>query len=144
MKTNKTILCPSSRAQTGARLLGIRQEDGRVAILPEPLKIDESFIDISNQLATAEQQFRFTNKFVESGCKQWTGQRCGVADNLIQASQSLKLETTLPKCGIRGQCRWYHQNGAAACKICPLVITEVSEEEWELQQIEILQRPIKQ
>lgn len=142
MKTNKTILCPSSRAQTGARLLGIRQEDGRVAILPEPLKIDESFIDISNQLAHAEQQFRFTNKCVESGCKQWTGQRCGVSDNLIQASQFLKLDNSLPECGIRAQCRWYNQNGAAACNICPLVITEVTEEESENQQQSIIQLPL--
>jgi hypothetical protein len=141
VKTTKTILCPSSRAQTGARLLGIRQEDGSIAILPEPLKIDESFIDLSNQVASAERQFRFTNKCVESGCKQWTGQRCGVADNLIHASQSMKLEHTLQECGIRLQCRWYKQNGEAACKICPLVITEVSEEEWELQQLEIIQQP---
>ncbi|MBK7359176.1 MAG: hypothetical protein IPI45_06280 [Saprospiraceae bacterium] len=130
MKTTKTILCPSSRAQTGARLLGIRQEDGSMAILPEPLKIDNSFIDISHQLAPAEQQFRFTNKCVESGCKQWTGARCGVADKLIQACSSIQLANTLPECGIRPQCRWYKQNGDEACKICPLVITELTEEEW--------------
>src|SRR5437763_115569 len=32
----------------------------------------------------------------------------------------------LPRCGIRPRCRWFAQNGRAACEVCPLVVTDLS------------------
>jgi len=29
----------------------------------------------------------------------------------------------LPVCGIRADCRWFAQAGAAACRVCPIVRT---------------------
>ena len=130
MSENDRILCPSSRAKPGARLIGVRQDNGAVAILPQPLHIDEHFIEIANRSSPAEQKFRFTHKCVESGCTQWTGSRCGVADNVLALAEGMQLQEGIPSCGIRHQCRWYNQNGENACKVCPLVITETTEEEW--------------
>ena len=137
MKSKESVLCPSSRAQKGARLLGIRQEDGRVAILPQPLLINDAFIEEANKHTHAEQQFRFTNKCVESGCKQWTGTRCGVADTIVGVMNDLQTSDDLPACAIRPQCRWFKQNGADACKVCPFVITETTSEDWQLNPAEI-------
>lgn len=125
------ILCPSSKAQDGARLIGIRQDDGTVAILPQPLQINEDFILEANRSSRAEQKFRFTNKCVESGCTQWTGSRCGVADKVISVIHDLPVQEALPDCGIRPQCRWFRQNGPDACRVCPFVITHTTEEDWE-------------
>jgi hypothetical protein len=95
MEARKKIMCPSSKAQPGAQLLGVRQDDGTVAILPQPLRIDEAFVETANAVAPAEQRFRFTNKCVESGCMQWTGTRCGVADKVLSAILGLHQFFTL-------------------------------------------------
>ncbi len=133
MDSHEKTMCPSSKAAPGARLLGVRQEDGLVAILPQPLRIDDVFIKTANQTSPAEQHFRFTNKCVESGCAQWTGSRCGVADQIISVIDQLVVKHELPECGIRPACRWFKQNGSDACKVCPFVITHTTEEDWEMQ-----------
>jgi hypothetical protein len=134
MKKNGKIMCPSSKAQIGAQLLGVRQEDGTVAILPQPLRIDESFIEKANEHAHAEQRFRFTNKCIASGCAQWTGSRCGVADRVQSLLEHLPINENIIACAIRPQCRWYLQNGKQACQACPFVITETTAEEWLLSE----------
>ena len=121
-------MCPSSRCKEGSQLLGVRQ-NGIIAMLPYPLEIDENFIQKANEVAPAEQQFRFVNKCVEGGCKQWTGSRCGVVDKMLTFMDKATLSHGLFPCSIRKQCRWYLQTGAEACKICPSVITEISQEE---------------
>ncbi len=130
--TSDKKLCPSARAVTGSKLLGIRQPDGTVAILPEALPVTQQFID----KATAgnkdpQQHFRFANKCVEHGCKQWTGSRCGVADRIVEEIESLinSNEAELPECSIRSQCRWYSQWNYKACSACPYVVTKITEEE---------------
>jgi hypothetical protein len=41
---SKSILCPAHRCKPGSKLLGVRQSDGMIAILPQPLLIDEAFV----------------------------------------------------------------------------------------------------
>ena len=135
MDDRDKIMCPSSKATKGARLLGVRQEDGQVAILPQPLRLNDSFIEIASQIAPAEQHFRFTNKCIESGCAQWTGSRCGVSDQIVSVIDQVVTEHELPSCGIRPVCRWFRQNGADACRVCVYVITETTEAEWDIVQM---------
>jgi hypothetical protein len=33
--------------------------------------------------------------------------------------------SAIPACVLRAQCRWWHQEGAEACKRCPQVVTEM-------------------
>lgn len=122
--------CPSSKCKTGSQLLGVRQDDGTVAILPEPIQIDEHFIALANNGdSNATQHFRFTNKCVESGCSQWNGKACGVIENLVTHLDALPVRSELPACAIRTNCRWYQQQGANACKVCIFVITEITEKD---------------
>lgn len=130
MKTQESIRCPSNRCKPGSELLGIRQDDGSVAILPQPLYIDEHFIEqVSKDEMPPEQRFRFTNKCVESGCNQWNGKGCGVIDRVVQHLQDVPALAQLPVCGIRQQCRWFRQHQFNACKVCRFIITEISEEQ---------------
>lgn len=133
MDDRKKIMCPSSKASIGAKLLGVRQNDGTIAILPKPLLIDELFTKNAVNNSSPGRQFRFTNKCLESGCKQWKGNRCNVSDQIITAIDILSSNTELPVCDIRPQCRWFIQNGTDACKVCPIVISETTSEEWEDQ-----------
>ena len=127
-QTNK-ILCPSSRCKPGAQLLGLRLENGKMGILPQTLPIDQQFIENTRAGSIPEERFRFVNKCVENGCKQWTGKRCGIADTIIQHLDEIVEETVLPACEIRPRCRWFMQLGENACRICPYVITEITESE---------------
>jgi hypothetical protein len=130
MHEGQSYLCPSHRCKPGSQLLGIRQDDGTVAILPEPLPINESFIEAVKQDEMApEQRFRFTNKCIEGGCNQWTGSACGVVERIVLHLDSLPTLTALPVCGIRNKCRWFSQRQADACKACPFVITEITEQQ---------------
>jgi len=133
MPDNKKIMCPSSRAHVGSKLLGIRQNDGTVAILPQPLLIGEDFIREAGKTSPPEQRFRFTSKCAGSGCAQWTGKRCGVADKILSVIEDLPVSKQLPDCEIRPQCRWHIQNGADACKVCPFVVTHTTEADWNLR-----------
>ncbi|HEX7903847.1 MAG TPA: hypothetical protein VF487_08210 [Chitinophagaceae bacterium] len=139
MPDTESLWCPSHRCKPGSQLLGIRQDDGVVAILPTPLPIDDEFIKmVKDDPMAPEQRFRFTNKCIESGCNQWTGKSCGVVERIVQHLKDLPVISELPACGIRHKCRWYHQRKADACKACPFIITEITEEQiLELQEQEI-------
>jgi len=128
MAENDSIMCPSHRCKPGSRLLGIRQEDGTVAILPTALPIDQDFIDkvTGADLPAPEQRFRFTNKCVENGCNQWTGKGCGVVEQVVKFLDLVPANEVLPACSIRPRCRWFLQKGKDACKICPYIPTEVT------------------
>jgi hypothetical protein len=121
----ETILCPSSRCEDGALLLGIILPDGRVAFASERVEINQEFVDLANNGRSPEARFRFAGRCVQKGCKQWTGARCGVIDRVVEVLDTQELESEpLPECSIRPQCRWFYQSGAKACSACPEVITD--------------------
>jgi hypothetical protein len=139
MSDTQSLWCPSYRCKTGSQLLGVRQDDGTIAILPTPLPIDEAFINaVKDDEMAPEQRFRFTNKCVESGCNQWTGKNCGVVERVVQHLELLPVLEELPACGIRDKCRWYHQRKADACKVCPFIITEITEEQRQEVMAQVL------
>jgi hypothetical protein len=130
MSNGDPIRCPSHRCKPGSDLIGVRQDDGTVAILPQPLPVDKNFVEIASRDATApEQRFRFSNKCIEGGCSQWTGSRCGVIDNVMKLLNPEPAPEALPPCGIRPTCRWFLQSGPAACKVCPYVVTHITEQD---------------
>ena len=122
-------LCPSARAEPGATLLGVIGVDGQVAYLKTKLEIDQDFIDEASEYGAPEERFRFSGKCVEGKCMQWDNgaSRCGVLDGVAPLLGRGDAEAPLQPCVIRGACRWFRQDGAAACRICPGVITEIPE-----------------
>jgi hypothetical protein len=127
--------CPSSRCEPGATLLGVVNSDGTVGYVTTPLTIDEDFVATANEGRTPERRFRFAGPCVEGRCQQWTGSRCGVIDKVLDMpTDNLPDAAGLPKCSVRTTCRWYAQSGAAACRVCPYVITDLREEGVPLPQ----------
>jgi hypothetical protein len=125
--TTEKFLCPSSKCKDGAELIGIVKEDGHVDMLRKPMQVDQHFVDIASQGRRPESRFRFSNKCIKCGCAQWTGSRCGIIDKILDNVQDPPQQGSLPECAIRPNCRWFNQQGANACKICPFVITDVTE-----------------
>jgi hypothetical protein len=118
------ILCPSARCEPGAVLLGVVQADATVAFLPPGFVVDEGFVQIARQGRNPESRFRFSNRCVEAACRQWQDGRCTIPERVRERLDTLPAGD-LPECAVREQCRWHRQDGAAACALCPLVITDV-------------------
>lgn len=122
------ILCPSWKCEPGASLIGIVLPDGSVAFSKERIKIDAAFVETARQGRSPEKRFRFSSTCKRAACAQWTDNKCGIADIVIEehAHRAAPQEGSfvLPECSIRTQCRWYLQRGEAACRACPEVITD--------------------
>jgi hypothetical protein len=125
-KTDKS--CPSSTCEDGATLLGVVNANGTIGYISTPVTIDEDFIREARQQGDPESQFRFSNRCVTTGCKQWSHGKCGVIDKIVHNNEGIELPEQLPDCSIRSSCRWYHQEGAKSCSFCPYIITNMLEQ----------------
>ena len=125
-----SILCPSSRCQEGAILLGIVLPDGSVAFAKDRIVVNGGFVQNATREGShpPETRFRFSTPCVQGACQQWTGSRCGVIDSVVSEAHDAGYEpppgVQLPECSIRADCRWFGQSAAAACAVCDLVVTE--------------------
>ncbi|MBR0681233.1 hypothetical protein GXW74_12125 [Roseomonas eburnea] len=123
-----TRLCPSAPAEPGALVIGVVGPDGRVAHLATPLRADEAFVArLRREDASPETRFRFSGTCLEGRCAQWTGTGCGIIERVLARIDAAEAAAPLPRCGIRRDCRWHAQRGAAACHACPLVVTDQRE-----------------
>jgi len=124
------ILCPSSLCKEGAGILGVVKEDNHIAFLKKKFSVNEEFIQIAKLGRSPEKRFRFFDKCVKGGCKQWKENRCSLIDNIISNCNvkllEIKQDENFKDCIIRENCRWFNQKGYEACKICPEVITDLS------------------
>jgi len=116
-------MCPSSRCEPGAVLLGVVVASGELAYASERLVIDDEFVQIARAGRSPEKRFRFSSRCVQAACRQWTGARCGVIDAVVE-TVGPRDATDLPACSIRPECRWFRQSGATACAVCPEVLTD--------------------
>ena len=118
--TPAALTCPSSHCAPGNLLIGIVSGDGAIVPVRPPLPVDETFVDGARQASERppEARFRFAGRCVTSSCRQWTGSRCSIGD--IVAASRPDPEPLQP-CVIRPTCRWWLQNGPAACHGCTLV-----------------------
>jgi hypothetical protein len=122
---NKLSLCPSAPCKEDAILLGIVNRDGKVSFASKKIVVDSGFVEIAHGGRTPGKRFRFSAPCMKNGCEQWSQGRCRVIDEAIRIFGTRDPDE-LPKCAIRDQCRWFQQCGAAACSICPEVITDLT------------------
>ena len=119
-------VCPSTRVHAGAILLGVIGPEGRVAYLTPETRVDEEFVRAVQEPGTApEKRFRFAGRCVEDACSHWTGDCCGVIELGVRSDlgkESNGSGGTLPRCSIRPRCRWFFDEGARACRVCPLIV----------------------
>jgi hypothetical protein len=65
--------------------------------------------------------FRLAATCAEHQCPHFDGADCRLAARIVRILPA--VVNTLPPCLIRKECRWYSQEGGAACKRCPEVTT---------------------
>lgn len=117
-----------------AVVLGVvRELDGWSFVhhLAEPLPVTPALLALAGD-APSGQVFRFAADCATDACAHFDGERCRLATKLVRAS--LDTAATLPPCRIRKDCRWYTQEGNAACFVCPLIFSETATPATELAQ----------
>jgi hypothetical protein len=117
-------VCPS--AQPGmdqCRVLGVVQRTGPVPMLEylsEHVPATPEVLGMAAPLKPTE-VFRLAATCAEGQCPHFDGADCRLATRVVQIMPA--VVDTLPPCIIRKECRWYSQEGGAACKRCPEITT---------------------
>ncbi len=121
----RTTLCPSARPEPGESLVfGVisgTPEKPQVAYLKQPQPITDELIAKVSPVTPAE-VFRTAATCIQSGCQHFNGKDCRLAMRVVEKMPAVAEE--LPPCSIRRDCRWWQQEGKAACMRCPQVITD--------------------
>lgn len=117
------LLCPSAPAAVNALVIGVVTADGSVGYVRDLLPVTPQFLRVAGTGSPPERHFRFSSPCQECACAQWAGDSCSLPQRLAELVPSENAATGLPRCAIRARCRWFHQSGADACHICPLITT---------------------
>ena len=128
ISADKPLLCPSAQPDMkDARILGVvsgSAEAPELAYLNQHLPVSQELLATAAP-ANPLQVFRIAAQCEEKACCHFDGKNCRLATRIVQILPA--VSEALPACLIRPTCRWYQQEGRAACLRCPQVITETYE-----------------
>lgn len=128
-------LCPSGRPEAGEAVVfgvvGGSVAAPQVGYLTEPMPVNEDILALSDSVEPTE-IFRIASTCVGYGCKHFNG-HCSLAMQIVE--QLPPVVEALPACQIRSHCRWWQQEGKAACQRCPQVVTDNYYASDQLQQV---------
>jgi hypothetical protein len=117
-------LCPSAQPEMeGAVVFGVvggTADEPWVRYLTERLPATPEVLALTGTAAPAE-VYRFGAPCAGGGCRHFDGASCRLATKLVQLTPV--ASTALPACALRPDCRWWRQEGKAACMRCPVVVT---------------------
>jgi hypothetical protein len=123
-KSTRPVLCPSAQpAMAGSMAFGVvtgTAEEPRVAWLEKPVPVTDDLLALTGPVPPT-QVLRFSAPCQESACCHFDGKDCQLATRLVQLMPL--VDPTLPPCKIRQDCRWFVQEGKAACQRCPQIVT---------------------
>jgi hypothetical protein len=118
-------LCPSAQPEMESSVVfgvvGGSVEEPRLAYLKEPQPVTDEILGLSGPVKPTE-VFRFAAPCAGSGCKHFDGSDCTLAQRTVTMLPA--AVNKIPPCRIRPRCRWWRQEGVAACMRCPVVVTE--------------------
>ena len=118
-------LCPSAQPEMAESvafaIIGGTVDEPRAIPLVEPRPVTPELLAMTEPVKPTE-VFRFAAPCAGSQCAHFDRGNC----RLVQRTIALLpvVSETLPACRIRAECRWWLQEGRAACMRCPQVITE--------------------
>lgn len=122
------LMCPSAQPEMqGSRVLGVvggTADAPAVAYLNQFLPVTDEIIALA-QPAKPTQVMRFAAPCQEKLCSHFDGKDCGLVTRIVQILPA--VTEALPACLIRATCRWFAQEGRAACQRCPQIVTQVDE-----------------
>lgn len=135
-------LCPSAQpGMDNCRILGVVQQlpTPRIVYLNEILPATDKILAMSAPLKPTE-VFRLAATCAEHKCPHFDGADCQLATRIVNRLPA--VVDTLPPCTIRKDCRWYSQEGGAACQRCPEITTvsyDLSDTTREVSALPVMQ-----
>ena len=121
---DQEMRCPSAQpGMADLRVLGVVKETPvgpRVAYLREDVIASDEVLALAEPVQPTE-VFRLSGSCAGSTCAHFRDQRCRLAERVV--SLLAPVASALPPCRIRPSCRWYVQEGRAACVRCPQIAT---------------------
>jgi hypothetical protein len=118
-------MCPSSQPDQGATsifgIVGGTIDEPQIAYLSQLVPASPELLDIAGD-ARATQVFRLAGPCALSACQHFDGAKCRLAMRVVESLPT--VVDALPPCRLRPNCRWFQQEGKAACYRCPGVVTE--------------------
>lgn len=122
----KSLLCPSAQPDMeDSMVLGVLEDTPagrRLAWIEKPQPVTPQLLSLTRE-ADPRNIFRFAARCEKSKCVHFDGQDCQLATRIVQILPA--AVEFLPPCNIRPECRWYQQEGKAACLRCPEVVTHL-------------------
>ena len=123
--SNAEPLCPSAQPDwEGASTIGViggTANEPLMGYLGKPLPVTDEIVALSAPVTPTE-VFRFAAPCMCAGCVHFEDSSCRLATRVVKLLPA--VVERLPKCAIRPKCRWWQQEGKAACLRCPQVVTE--------------------
>jgi hypothetical protein len=95
-------------------------EAGDAAYLDRAVPVDDKVLALAAPLSAAN-IYRVAVPCAAGRCVNFEDGACQIASRLVRHLQP--AVDALPRCAIRGACRWWRQAGAEACRRCPQVAT---------------------
>lgn len=123
--TDSQPFCPSARPETSDSVVfgvvGGTVEEPRVGYLKDPRPVDNKTLALSEPVKPTE-VFRIAAPCASSACQHFESGDCQLAKKIVSLLPA--AVDRLPRCRLRPKCRWWKQEGRAACMRCPLIVTE--------------------
>ena len=119
-------MCPSAQPEMrGATVFAVIQGTAtqpRAAYLDQLVTITPKVLALAAPVEPTE-VFRIGAVCAEGDCQHFSGGRCRLVTQLVESVP--KVVTSPPPCLLRSGCRWWHQEGVAACLRCPQIVTRM-------------------
>jgi hypothetical protein len=128
-----TPYCPSAQPDwEGGMVLGVvlgTAESPRLAHLEVLQPVTDELMALASPVSPTE-VFRIAAPCLGSGCTHFDGTDCRLVQRLVTLLPP--VVEVLPPCSLRPSCRWWRQEGKAACLRCPQVVTDSNAAEMGL------------
>jgi len=117
--------CPSAQPDwEGSVAIGVMEgtaEEPRMTHFPSPLRVSRELLDLAKPVTPTE-VFRFAAPCLTERCVHFRNSQCNLVTQIVSVLPT--VTEILPACAVRGQCRWWRQEGKAACLRCAQVVTD--------------------
>ena len=110
------MLCPSYPQQAATLEIGARDADGTVRFHATPIALSPQVRARRAEARAADSQVRFAGPCATTACTYW-GDGCRLGHLVAEAASGEGRP-----CPISDRCRWFAENGPAACDRCDQVV----------------------
>jgi hypothetical protein len=125
-----SLSCPSAQpGMEGARIIGVLSgtaTDPRIGYLKQSAEVTPEIMETLGGIDPTH-VFRFSAKCAGGACAQFGNGQCSLGKRIVDRLDA--VTDTLPSCLIRQTCRWFAEQGAAACFRCPQIVTKVDQQD---------------